>query len=184
MNPPPKKSASAPPPAPHDDPSIPVLTDRLGLPPLEFDTTLPLIDTADPDLTSEPGQEPADPLEIRDAPPTVLPAAAVHPQVNSAAVAQATPRQAAAAPRPAFDETHWPRVELELRASVLREVARQLPRDVEEIVRTRMSAAIERAIETLAAETRLAAAASLREIVERAVRAELDRLRKSTREPN
>lgn len=28
-----------------DDPTIPVLTERLGLPPLEFDTTLPLIET-------------------------------------------------------------------------------------------------------------------------------------------
>jgi len=28
-----------------DDPNIPVLTDRLGFPPLEFDTTLPMIDS-------------------------------------------------------------------------------------------------------------------------------------------
>jgi len=63
----------------------------------------------------------------------------------------------------------------------LREIANQLPREVEAIVRTRMNAAIERVLSSLAADTRLAIAASLREIVERAVHAELERLRNSNR---
>jgi len=44
-------------------------------------------------------------------------------------------------------------------------------------VRSRMNEAIDRLVEQLAAETRLALAASLRDIVDHAVRTELGRLR-------
>jgi hypothetical protein len=46
VNSPPTKPGAPPPEIRADDPTIPVLTERLGLPPLEFDTTLPLVDTS------------------------------------------------------------------------------------------------------------------------------------------
>jgi hypothetical protein len=52
-----------------------------------------------------------------------------------------------------------------------------LPQQIDTIVRSRMSGAIEHLMEELVAETRLAVAASLRDIVDQAVRAELARLR-------
>ncbi|MCX8115776.1 MAG: CoA transferase, partial [Burkholderiaceae bacterium] len=61
--------------------------------------------------------------------------------------------------------------------AILRDLAERLPTDVEGIVRRQMSVAIDAAVQRLAAEARLALASSLREIVDRAVRAELERLR-------
>lgn len=80
---------------------------------------------------------------------------------------------------------HWARLELELRESILRELAERLPRDVEAIVRRHMANALDEAIESattalvarVAAEARLALASSMREIVDHAVKAELERLR-------
>lgn len=143
-----------------DDPSIPVLTERLTLPPLELDFTLPPA----PAVTGTP----------TEAPPTVAP--------EAPAPAASTP--AVAAPPPA--EVPWGRVpqqlpsgagEIELREAILRDLAERLPTDVEGIVRRQMSVAIDAAVQKLAAEARLALASSLREIVDRAVRAELQRLR-------
>ena len=74
--------------------------------------------------------------------------------------------------------THWTRIELELRSSILQAIADALPQHVDNIVRTRMNDAVERLFTQLVAETRLAVAASLREIVDQAVRAELMRLRR------
>ena len=73
--------------------------------------------------------------------------------------------------------THWTRIELELRASILQAIADALPQQIDSIVRNRMNDAIERLFTQLTAETRLAVAASLRDIVDQAVRAELARLR-------
>ena len=206
MNTPPKQPTSpAPPDKPAEDGSIPVLTDRLGLPPLDFDTTLPLIDstlrspqslfqglTALPNPPPRPGAPPA--AAAAPVPATAAPAAhaaaqeAVAPRAQvsvlgatSAGPAPAAAAPPAAAPRVAVDSRHWARIEIELRTAILREIAEQLPRDVEAIVRNRMSAAIDRVLSSLATETRMAIAASLREIVERAVHSELERLRNSNR---
>ncbi|MFZ5540094.1 MAG: hypothetical protein ACOY5V_10175 [Pseudomonadota bacterium] len=134
-----------------DDASIPVLTERLTLPPLELDFTLPPA----PTVTATSA----------DASQTVAPEAP----------APAEPSAPVAAPPPA--EVPSGRAEIELREAILRELAERLPTDVEGIVRRQMSVAIDAAVQRLAAEARLALAASLREIVDRAVRAELQRLR-------
>ncbi len=149
-----------------DDASIPMLTERLTLPPLELDTTLPQ------DLIEE---APAEALA-----PTPAPVPAPAPPAPAAARASpAEPRAAPSrtAPEAAATGAHWTRIELELRASILHDLAQSLPQEVDAIVRGKMSEAIDRLVHQLAAETRLAIAASLREIVEHAVRAELDRLR-------
>ncbi|GAB4471669.1 MAG: hypothetical protein OHK0044_14940 [Burkholderiaceae bacterium] len=135
-----------------DDASIPVLTERLTLPPLELDFTLPPA----PTVAGQPTEAPA----------------ADAPQAPAPAPAASAP---AAAPPPA--EVPWGRVEIELREAILRDLAERLPTDVEGIVRRQMSVAIDAAVQRLASEARLALASSLREIVDRAVRAELERLR-------
>ena len=206
MNTPPKKPTPPTPPAKSaEDGSIPVLTDRLGLPPLDFDTTIPLIDstvqstqglfaglTALPNppkpslppsaaalaareaVAAREAMAPREPVSVHGATASnLIPSPPVSPQTNPAASASAA--------RAAADGRHWARIEIELRAAILREIAEQLPREVDAIVRNRMSATIDRVLSSLAAETRLAVAASLREIVERAVHAELERLRNSNR---
>ena len=208
MNTPPKKPTPPTPPAPAksaDDGSIPVLTDRLGMPPLEFDTTIPLIESTvqstqglfagltalpnppKPSLPSSPAalaareavaareaMAPREPVSVHGATASnLVPSPPASPPANPAANASAT--------RAAADGRHWARIEIELRAAILREIAEQLPREVDAIIRNRMSATIDRVLSSLAAETRLAVAASLREIVERAVHAELERLRNSNR---
>jgi len=204
MNTPPKKPAAAP---GTDDASIPVLTERLGLPPLEFDTTLPLIESTGQGVPPAFEALTAMPHPARvaaPAPPPVTPVAPAAPREAAAARGPVAHRAAevpgpAVAPREAVsvlgatgsgpvpatrtptDGRHWARIEIELRTSILREIAEQLPREVESIVRTRMNATIDRVLSTLAAETRLAIAASLKEIVEHAVHAELERLRNSNR---
>jgi len=202
MNTPPKKPASpatAAPPKGADDGSIPVLTDRLGLPPLDFDTTLPLIEstmrgpqglfeglTALPNPPKAPAPAaPAAPAAptLRGAPVAREPTAPREPVsvLGAAGVTPSAGPAESAAQRKEAEGRHWARIEIELRASILREIAQQLPRDVEAIVRGRMNATIDRLVTSLAAETRLAIAASLREIVEHAVHAELERLRNSNR---
>ncbi|HXY21798.1 MAG TPA: hypothetical protein VEI29_03880 [Burkholderiaceae bacterium] len=208
MNTPPKKPTPPTPPAPAksaDDGSIPVLTDRLGLPPLDFDTTIPLIEstvqstqglfaglTALPNppkpslppssaalaareaVAAREAMAPREPVSVHGATASnLVPSPPASPPANPAANASAT--------RAAADGRHWARIEIELRAAILREIAEQLPREVDAIIRNRMSATIDRVLSSLAAETRLAVAASLREIVERAVHAELERLRNSNR---
>lgn len=122
--------------------------------------------------------------EALPVPPATIPATAPLPvspaPISVAASTPATPT-ISATPTGA----HWARIELELRESILRELAARLPLDVEAIVRRHMASALEEAIEAattalvarVAAEARLALATSLREIVDGAVKAELERLR-------
>ena len=186
MNLPPRKS-TLPVTGAHDDPSIPVLTDRLGLPPLDFDTTLPLIDTSFPlgEATLQP-QHGSDPLDIPTAPLLPLP-----PLTTSAAPPAPPARPApsaartAAPPAPATHTTgeggHWARIEIDLRTAILREITAQLPREVDQVVRERMAPALEQLLSALGAEVQRTVAASLQRLVESAVRAELERLRNSNR---
>ena len=225
----PSQSPDAP-----DDASIPLLTERLTLPPLELDTTLPVEpqgpSTSAPTMplaldTSLPLGLPQPPPPLRPATPArsaqaPAPAAATVPVRSAPAPAPAAatvPARAAPAPAPAAAtvparaatvapraapvpapapaaapatapaarstaaeaaSTHWTRIELELRSSILQAIADALPQHVDNIVRTRMNDAVERLFTQLVAETRLAVAASLREIVDQAVRAELMRLRR------
>jgi hypothetical protein len=69
------------------------------------------------------------------------------------------------------------RLEIELRESILHDLAHRLPQEVEAIVRRHMAGAIDAMVEKLSADTRVAVAASLREIVDHAVKAELERLK-------
>jgi hypothetical protein len=191
-------SASAKDSDPPDDTSIPVLTERLTLPPLELDTTLPQEPKARPGGaplpldTSLPSNFPprAAPAPAKATAPAPAKAAAPAPArpapapVPAPAAARPAPAPAPATAPPAraiapaeSSSTHWTRIELELRASILQAIADALPQQIDTIVRSRMSGAIERLMEELVAETRLAVAASLRDIVDQAVRAELARLR-------
>ena len=68
-------------------------------------------------------------------------------------------------------------LDTELRERILLDLARRLPTEVDTIVRRHLETAIEEAIHRFAAEVRIALAGSLREIVDRAVKAELDRLK-------
>ena len=175
-----------------------MLTERLGLPPLDFDTTLPLIESTlqnprglfegltalpnppKPAAAPAPAATPA--REVPAAREAVAPRETVSVLGATSVTAPAAPIAHAPAAAPAAtDGRHWARIEVELRTAILRDIAEQLPREVEAIVRNRMGATIDRVIASLAAETRLAVAASLREIIERAVHAELERLRKSNR---
>jgi hypothetical protein len=76
----------------------------------------------------------------------------------------------------------WGRIEIELREAILNDLAQRLPQEVEAIVRRHMTNAIDTLVERLAGDTRIAVAASLREIVGHAVRAELERLRLEKRQ--
>jgi len=195
-------SASAKDSDPPDDTSIPVLTERLTLPPLEFDTTLPQEPKARPGGaplpldTSLPSNFPpkaapapakaAAPAPARPAPSPVPAPAAARPAAAPAAARPApapatAPPARATAPAESSTTQHWTRIELELRASILQAIADALPQQIDTIVRSRMGGAIERLMEELVAETRLAVAASLRDIVDQAVRAELARLRSHKR---
>jgi len=156
-------------------------------PPLTQASAIP---TRAPSFTFAPG-EPA-PMESGPAPPAsgAVPPAAFA-VLASAAPAGAATAQPAPAPSPAQTAAvasgrtpadaaggaNWTRIELELRTSILNELAQALPLEVDAIVRNKMGDAIDRMIQQLAAETRLAIAGSLRDIVEHAVRSELDRLR-------
>ncbi len=206
MSPTAHKSTVSPEEAP-DDASIPVLTERLTLPPLEFDTSLPMelsLDTSVAKEATAPAQLPAPaPAQPPARPPAVAPAlelsldttlprqAAAPPARQTAAPAAApapiaavatTPRPSAASAPPAMATvdaaaSHWSRIELELRSSILLSIVDSLPQQIDAIVRSRMNEAIEQAVTQLAADTRLALAASLREIVDQAVHTELARLR-------
>ncbi len=197
---------------PLDDPSIPVLTERLTLPPLDLDLEfrLPPAPSAAPAVDS-PQSAPIDEFElpessadddrlarITDMPlvlDTSLPEFDVPsdfmrdpltsaPTVPVSRLDQAEEFQlpkpppqpvmespARAEPAPAANLVD----EIELREAVLREIARNLPHDVEAIVNQHLEAAVRSASERLAAEVRFAVAASLREVVERAVNVELAR---------
>lgn len=143
-----------------DDASIPVLTERLTLPPLELDFTLPPA----PTVTGTPTA----------APPAVAPEAPAPAEPPSPVVAA---QPTAEVPSGQVLRRLPPAGEIELREAILRDLAERLPTDVEGIVRRQMSVAIDVAVQKLALEVRLALAGSLREIVDRAVRAELQRLR-------
>lgn len=139
-----------------DDTGIPLLTERLTVPP-----TLPPLDL---DITL---------------PPSVAPVKIDLP------VLQESPPAAPGLPTGPAQGAHWNRIEIELRESVLKTLSDQFPADVDDIVRRQLSESadaalreiIEPLVTRLAAEARLALAASLREIVDRAVKSELARLR-------
>lgn len=202
-----------------DDPSIPVLTERLTLPPLDLDLEFRLPQrpaTAEADgaaLEPEPEPEPdlppdtetgeslpPEPVVMDELPPaepiTAIPAEAqveptdIAPRVPTSLLVSnidallATPPSATPRETDEFDLTlsdgrRSNRMETELREMILLDIARRLPTEVESIVRRHLDNAIEDAIRRFTAEVRIALAGSLREIVDRAVKSELDRLKVS-----
>lgn len=183
-----------------DDPSIPVLTERLTLPPIEIDFTLPpALTQPPPPLAPQPGllapvarQPTAEPVS----PPVAAPASvsapvpaeppppAVHgldtmpPQALPPAPAPVmAARGVEARAQAARPEPNWAELEADLRDSILRELSMRLPQNVEHIVREKMQPGIQAAIDRLAAETRVLIAASLRELVDKAVKAEVAAMR-------
>ncbi len=166
-----------------DDPSIPVLTEHLEFPPLELDTTLPsLVPPDDPFLRvpvppAVPGRrEPV--LHWRDFP---APPAATGPRPVPAAAVVPPPEPVAPARTAPLDDAAWAQIEHTLRDAILQEVAQRLPREIETTVRSRAQAAVDRALESLVAEAQLAIAATLRDIIEHAVRTSLERERETLR---
>lgn len=204
-------------PLPVDDPSIPVLTERLTLPPLDLDLEFrlpqrpvtPVIDPQPvapdlelpPDITLEaplriepaplaepvaPEPEPvtAMPLEAQVEPTDIAPRVPTSLLVSNIDALLATPPTATPNEPDEFDVTQSDglrsnRMETELREMILLDIARRLPTDVESIVRRHLDNAIEDAVRRFTAEVRIALAGSLREMVDRAVKAELDRLKTS-----
>jgi hypothetical protein len=212
-----------------DDLSIPVLTERVNVPPrttkavppLDFDIELPPIATATPVVpaTDVAGAVPVAAASAPAPEPTAVPAPAggstgaptVGQSGGSAGGSEggsvggfaggsvggssggATTSASTGAMRPRFGTSTagpgtaridppapgapWGRIEIELREAILNDLAQRLPQEVEAIVRRHMTNAIDTLVERLAGDTRIAVAASLREIVGHAVRAELERLR-------
>ena len=209
---------------PADDPSIPLLTDRIYLPAVELDTALPAApvaveapaapaseadagDAATPAEPHPPEQDAAD-LEAESAieaeldrdlvaasdadfdallsvepPPAVIDAAEevtivgaleAPPAAPTIEVAPAT--DAAAAPPagpPAADEAAFQAQAEALRAAVLQRVAARLPEQVNAAVRDLMQPAIDQAMAKLGEEAEVALRITLQELVEAALRDEL-----------
>lgn len=208
--PPPKGKPLRGPDAP-DDLSIPVLTERVNVPPravkpvpaLDLDIELPPVAAATPVAPSigAPGAVPA--TAAAHAPEfavTPAPAGGATSGLTSGSTVGTTSASAGASSstmRPRFGGTTagpgaeridspspgapWGRMEIELREAILNDLAQRLPQEVEAIVRRHMTNAIDTMVERLAGDTRIAVAASLREIVGHAVRAELERLRAEKR---
>jgi hypothetical protein len=207
-----------------DDLSIPVLTERVNVPPraskavppLDFDIELPPIAAATPaaPATDVAGTVPVAAASAPAPEPTAVPAPAggstAAPTVGqrggsgggfaagsaggsaggssgattSASTGATRPRFGSSTAGPGTDRIDppapgapWGRIEIELREAILNDLAQRLPQEVEAIVRRHMTNAIDTLVERLAGDTRIAVAASLREIVGHAVRAELERLR-------
>jgi hypothetical protein len=192
-------------PADFDDPSIPVLTERLTLPPLEIDFTLPPVLTQPPPppppapapvsptpaapVARTPAAAPISPPVAAPAPVSApLPAAPPPPAIHGLDTLPPQPLPPAPAPAMAAlrveprteatpPEPNWAKLEVDLRESILRELSMRLPQNVEQIVREKMQPGIQAALDRLAAETRVAIAASLRDLVDKAVKAEVAAMR-------
>jgi hypothetical protein len=148
-----------------DDESIPVLTERLTLPSLELDVSLP---------------QPPPPLETPPAALSPGASATVIPVDSHSAAPSVAPRAAPVptyASAPPVQELDWDAVEQALRDAVFRELQPALADDALRLLRDRLQPAVERALQVTASELRLSFEARLRDAIGRAVRAEIARLR-------
>jgi hypothetical protein len=187
---------------PIDDPSIPVLTDRIFLPAIDLDTALPPspppaapvesddVDSMTPAVTAglpaEAGVElpPAVAVEAEPAGAEAdLPEqepALEHDEAESPESAQdfadQAPREATAAGAPPADpeEALTARAEA-LRTAVLQRVTDRLHEQVDTAVRDLMRPAIDQAMARLGEEAQLALRITLQDLVEQALREELAR---------
>lgn len=167
-----------------DDATIPVLTERLTLPSLDLDISLPQPPppvvapavSAPPPAVASPlaaKPEPATP----EAPPRPRPAAppsTLFASVASVAPVFSPPAPEPVAPPPAVD---WEKMEAQLRESLLRELQPQLSAELERQVRERLQPTLVRALTALISDLRPALDTTVRETISRAVAAELERQR-------
>lgn len=175
-----------------DDESIPVLTERLSLPSLDLDVSLP---KTPPPAASPPAPPPPPP------PPAAAPAppaaaaptasATATPPVAMAATLAAAAARASSAARaatptvptysstraPVASEIDWARIEASVRDAVLRDLQSALADEVTRVLRERLQPAVDRAIVALTAELRQALDARLRETLGRTLASEIERLR-------
>ena len=169
-----------------DDESIPVLTERLTLPSLDLDISLP---KPPPPVAAPPPPPPPSP------PPPPRPAAAAAPlRAPAPAVAASPPpatpvsppiptyaRSATVAPDvEAATAIDWEALERKMREAVIRELQPALADEAGRILRERLQPALERVVLATTTELRQAFDARLREAVARVVAAELARERGRT----
>jgi hypothetical protein len=164
-----------------DDESIPVLTERLTLPSLDLDITLPQppppLAAPPPPLPPPPAPPPPPPVVAPRAMPTPPSAArqAASPPVRTAAAA--IPSYTSTAAAVTAVEVDWARLEQSLRDAVYRELQPALADEAGRLLRERLQPAVDRVLTTITAELRQSFEARLREVIARTVAAELARLR-------
>lgn len=170
-----------------DDATIPVLTERLTLPSLDLDISLPKppppvvapgISSPPPPVAAllmpkpEAATPEASPRPARPAP--APPPSTLFASVASVAPPFSPPPPAAVAAPPAID---WERMEAQLRDSLLRELQPQLSAELERQVRERLQPTLVRALTALISDLRPALDTTVRETISRAIAAELERQR-------
>ena len=168
-----------------DDATIPVLTERLTLPSLDLDISLPQPPppVVAPAVSSPP---PAASAQLMAKPEPTAPEAAPRPKpapppstlfasvASVAPVFSPAPAPEALAPPPAVD---WEKMEAQLRESLLRELQPQLSAELERQVRERLQPTLVRALTALISDLRPALDTTVRDTISRAVAAELERQR-------
>lgn len=158
-----------------DDETIPVLTERLTLPSLELDISLP--QQSPPAVAAAP-RKPAIPTAPA---PAVSPRAASAPAASPPAApppVSAVAVEASAAPSPApVPELDWTRIEERARATLLRELQPGLTAELDRHLRERLQPTLVRMLLATVTELRPSIEAAVRDAVARAVAAEAARQR-------
>jgi hypothetical protein len=175
-----------------DDESIPVLTERLSLPSLDLDVSLPKtprrpLRRRARSATSTPtsGAAPAPPTAAAPAasatatPPVAMAATLAAAAARASAARAATPAVPtySSTRAPGASEIDWARIEASVRDAVLRDLQSALSEEVTRVLRERLQPAVDRAIVALTAELRQALDARLRETLGRTLASEIERLR-------
>ena len=163
-----------------DDATIPVLTERLTLPSLDLDISLPhppppVVAPVTPVPPPPPASTIAEapPPAVRPAPPPSTLFGSVASVAPPPVFAPALP-PAPAIVKPPVD---WQEIETQLRESLLRESQPQLSAELERQVRERLQPTLVRALTALISDLRPALDSTVRETISRAISAELDRQR-------
>lgn len=162
-----------------DDATIPVLTERLTLPSLDLDISLP----RPPPPVVAPVPPPPPPPAAVEPPPAARPAPP--PSTLFASVASVAPVFAQPSyppvPAPAIEAAtpaiDWQKIETQLREGLLRELQPQLSAELERQVRERLQPTLVRALTALISDLRPALDTTVRETISRAISAELERQR-------
>jgi hypothetical protein len=180
-----------------DDATIPVLTERLTLPSLDLDISLPqppppVVAPPTPPPTAPASAKPAKaepppapPTETRSDPPTVpAEAARAGPPTVPAVAERSTegPRTIALEDMPTVPmappiEINWAHAEARVREALLRELQPRLAADIDRQLRERLQPTVVRMLLATITELRPAIDAAIRDVVERAVAAEIARQR-------